>query len=212
MRNLIIAIILSCSCLLGCKERVVKIACIGDSITQGFGRENPDSYPNQLNVMLGENKEVINFGVSGRTMLKKGDFPLWKESTFSDALQYKADIAIILLGTNDSKPQNWNQYGKEFHKNYLGMIDTLKKTNPQLQVFVCYPPRAFKDVWGIRDSVIVNGVIPVVDSVLIETNSKLIDFHSALFDNENLFPDKIHPNRVGYTRMAEIVKGAIAKK
>ncbi|MUP38623.1 GDSL-type esterase/lipase family protein [Labilibaculum euxinus] len=211
MRKFLIVSLLSCFCLFGCKEHVVKIACIGDSITQGFGRDNQDSYPNQMNAMLGENKEVRNFGVGGRTMLKKGDFPLWKESAFTEALQYNADVAIILLGTNDSKPQNWDQYGNEFYSNYLSMIDTLKTTNPKMQIYVCYPPRAFAQVWGIRDSVIVNGVIPVVDSILTQRDVKLIDLHSAMYNNEDLFPDKIHPNKIGYKRMSEIVGEAISK-
>jgi len=211
MRKFLVAGLLSCFCLFGCQERVVKIACIGDSITQGFGRDNPDSYPNQMNEMLGENKTVKNFGVGGRTMLKKGDYPLWNESAFVEAIQYKADIAVILLGTNDSKPQNWDHHSDEFYQNYLSMIDTLKSTNPAMQIFVCYPPRAFADVWGIRDSVIVNGIIPIVDSILTQRDVKLIDFHTAMFDNEDLFPDKIHPDKIGYKRMSNIVGEAISK-
>lgn len=211
MKKILVVSLLSCFCLFGCQERVVKIACIGDSITQGFGRDNSDSYPNQMNEMLGENNAVKNFGVGGRTMLKKGDFPLWNESAFTEALQYKADVVVILLGTNDSKPQNWDRYSNEFYKNYLSMIDTLKMSNPAMQIFVCYPPRAFANVWGIRDSIILNGIIPVVDSVLIQRDVKLIDLHSAMYDNEDLFPDKIHPNKAGYKRMSKIVGEAISK-
>lgn len=211
MKKILVVSLLSCFCLFGCQEQEVKIACIGDSITQGFGRDNSDSYPNQMNEMLGENNAVKNFGVGGRTMLKKGDFPLWNESAFTEALQYKADVAVILLGTNDSKPQNWDRYSNEFCKNYLSMIDTLKMSNPAMQIFVCYPPRAFANVWGIRDSIILNGIIPIVDSVLIQRDVKLIDLHSAMYDNEDLFPDKIHPNKAGYKRMSEIVGEAISK-
>jgi acyl-CoA thioesterase I len=54
----------------------IKIACVGNSITQGPGRDNPDSYPLQLQEIIGETYDVKNFGVSGRTLLKKGDYPI----------------------------------------------------------------------------------------------------------------------------------------
>lgn len=37
----------------------IKVACVGNSITQGPGRENPDSYPLQMQKKLGKNYEVI---------------------------------------------------------------------------------------------------------------------------------------------------------
>ena len=57
----------------------VRIACVGDSITQGVGAVKGKSYPSQLQALLGDKWLVRNFGVSGRTLLKKGDFPYWKE-------------------------------------------------------------------------------------------------------------------------------------
>ena len=61
----------------------IKVACIGNSITYGSGiSDRPrDSYPSQLARMLGEKWEVRNFGVGGRTLLKKGDNPYWKEGS-----------------------------------------------------------------------------------------------------------------------------------
>ena len=40
----------------------IRVACVGDSITEGSG------YPFQLNLMLGSNYIVGNFGVSGSTV------------------------------------------------------------------------------------------------------------------------------------------------
>ena len=44
---------------------MIKVACIGDSITSGFTLLNPcrDSYPSLLQKMLGDGYEVRNFGV-----------------------------------------------------------------------------------------------------------------------------------------------------
>jgi|GEM_PF-1940752 acyl-CoA thioesterase-1 len=49
----------------------VKVACVGDSITQGFGLGQL-TYPIKLGQMLGEEYEVKNFGLSGRTLLRRG--------------------------------------------------------------------------------------------------------------------------------------------
>jgi lysophospholipase L1-like esterase len=63
-----------------------KIAAVGDSITEGVcsSDEKKFSYPVQLANMLTNGDgdadwEVSNFGVGGRTMLKKGDWPYWNE-------------------------------------------------------------------------------------------------------------------------------------
>ena len=55
-----------------------------------------------MDMLKDENKfEVINLGVSGRTMMKTGDFPYWNEQAYQDALNSEADIVIMMLGTND---------------------------------------------------------------------------------------------------------------
>src|SRR4051794_25029443 len=89
-----------------------KLACVGDSITFGAGIQDRDhdSYPAQLGRMLGEAWDVRNFGVSGATMLKKGDKPYDKQKAYRDALAFKPDVVVIMLGTNDSKPQNWDKH------------------------------------------------------------------------------------------------------
>lgn len=91
------------------KSTPIKVACVGDSITFGAGIKNreKDSYPAQLQAMLGSGFKVGNFGISARTLLKKGDRPYWKEQIYRDALAFQPDYVIIKLGTNDIKPKNW---------------------------------------------------------------------------------------------------------
>ena len=81
---------------------VIRVACVGNSITFGAGIANRDrdSYPSVLGQMLGRGYEVRNFGFSARTMLMKGDHPYMKEQMFQDALKYNPDIVVIKLGTN----------------------------------------------------------------------------------------------------------------
>jgi lysophospholipase L1-like esterase len=89
-------------------NKIIKVACIGNSITYGSGIQDREkyAYPSQLQQMLGRGWEVKNFGISGRTLLKKGDYPYRNEQAFSDAKNFNPDVVIIKLGTNDTKP--WN--------------------------------------------------------------------------------------------------------
>src|SRR3954454_24795429 len=101
----------------------LKVACVGDSITEGSGLGNPavEAYPPRLQRLLGTNYVVTNFGVSGRTLLKKGDFPYWKELAFTNSLKSNPNIVIIQLGTNDGKPYNW-VYGTNYVSDYKELI------------------------------------------------------------------------------------------
>jgi acyl-CoA thioesterase-1 len=189
----------------------VRIGIIGNSITEGSGLSDPatQSYPAQLATMLqeiyGDTCIVQNFGITTTTMLKNGNVSYWNSTQFKDCMDYAAEICIILLGTNDSKPYNWDEHGDEFVGDYLSMIDTIKTRNPHTKFFVGYPPPAFEIVFDIRDSVILNGVIPAVDSIVAVTGAELIDFYYPLLDSVSLFPDKIHPNVEGSGVMARII-------
>jgi lysophospholipase L1-like esterase len=66
-----------------------------------------NAYPVVLGRLLGTNYPTRNFGVSGRTLLRKGDYPYWRETAFRNATNYAPDIVTLKLGTNDSKPCNW---------------------------------------------------------------------------------------------------------
>ena len=79
MRRFLLAVV-ACALVLpslGAPVRKIKVACIGDSITYGAAIEDRVnySYPSQLQVLLGENYEVGNFGRSGATLLRHGHRP-----------------------------------------------------------------------------------------------------------------------------------------
>jgi lysophospholipase L1-like esterase len=189
----------------------VRIGFIGNSITFGATLTNPktECYPAQLGQLLqekfGDTCILSNFGISSRTMLKHGDYPIWNDVEFRNAWKFAPDILLICLGTNDSKPQNWDLYGNEFYDDYKSMIDTFRIRNPHVQFLVCHPCPAYQVVWGIRDSVITHGVIPAIDSILTYSGATKVDFYTPLIDSVALFPDYIHPNYRGSGAMARIV-------
>ena len=192
----------------------IRVGCVGNSITSGASgnpETDPDTYPAQVGVLMGEGYYVRNFGVSGRTMLKKGDYPLWVEQTFSNAVAFKPDIVTILLGTNDSKSWNW-EYKDEFVPDYNAMIDTFIAVNPDVQIYLCLPPPAFSVQWGITDSIITTDIIPMINQIAEDRELPVIDFYSAFSDKRDLFPDDIHPNKEGCWDMAKIIYNNLSGK
>ena len=184
-----------------------RVACIGNSITDGFGIDMAGAYgyPAQLQTLLGNGYWVKNFGVSSRTMLNKGDYPYMNEPAWKDALAFKPDIVIIKLGTNDSKPENW-QYGKDFKHDLQQMVDALKPA----KIYLCTPIPAFKSTWNISDEVIVNNIIPIQQKVAKEKGVQIIDLHTLYAnDGDKMLDDGIHPDAKGARRMAEIIADAI---
>ena len=223
------------------KTNATRVACLGNSITDGYGIDMASAYgyPAQLQKKLGQDYWVRNFGVSSRTMLNKGDFPYMNEPAWRDALAFNPDVVIIKLGTNDSKPENW-QYGSEFKQDLEQMIFTLRpdlkqyadmpakkvqkamakakakaakagKNDPaRPQIYLCTPIPAFKPTWNINDSVIVNGVIPIQQEVAAKYGLKVIDLHTLYAnDGDKMVDDGIHPNDKGAVRMADIIAEAL---
>ena len=87
---------------------------------------------------------------------------------------------------------------------------TKKMQRPQKPaIYLCTPIRAFRDKWGITDSVIVNGVIPVIRRVAERNGLPVIDLHSVVTDQKDMTGDMIHPNANGAGKIAKAVADAI---
>lgn len=189
----------------------IKVACVGDSITQGVGAKSGQSYPAQLQALLGDGYQVGNFGVSGRTLLKKGDFPYWNEKKYQAALAMEPAIVIIMLGTNDTKPQNW-QHEAEFAADYRELVKSFQSVKSKPKVFVCRPvPVPGKGNYGINEEN-VQKEIPRVDALARELGCGVIDMHAALDKFPEMLPDRVHPNTAGAGEMAKAAAQAILGK
>jgi len=192
---------------ISCSQAQVRVACIGDSITEGAGIEEGKKYPQQLQVLLGTGHIVKNFGVSGRTLLRKGDYPYWNEKAYHDALAWDPQVVIIKLGTNDSKPQNW-KFSSEFESDYRALIQSFKTLAAKPAIYLCTPLPVFKDRWGIRETVVHDELVPAVKKIAEAEGLKVIDLYTAMTGEGALLPDGVHPNAAGATVMAhEVYKG-----
>ena len=190
----------------------VRVACIGDSITDGYGLDmrTANGYPALMQMMLGEGYNVRNFGLSARTLMDSGDRPYMKEEIWQDALDFLPEIAVIKLGTNDAKEMNW-AHKEDFLRDLQKMIDALQALPSKPKIYLCTPIPAFKEIWTIKDSVIADEICPLVRQAVRDNRlAGLIDLHSLFPAEESLYQaDGIHPNDAGVRRMAEIVAKAV---
>lgn len=184
----------------------IRVACVGNSITNGGG--GTSAYPYQLGLLLGSHYEVKNFGISGTTLLKKGDVPYWKEVSLQNAKDYDPHIVIIKLGTNDSKPQNW-VYKNEYYSDYVALIKEFRMNGRKPQIYVARPCPAFLLLAGINGTIISKEIIPLADSVRKATGTYLMDFYTPFLEKSVLFPDGVHPSPEGYKQMAQIASATI---
>jgi len=182
----------------------IKIACIGDSITYGSGIKGRDSlaYPQQMQGMFGKKYKIQNFGVSGATMLKKGNKPYWNQPEYQQSLDFKPKLVILMLGTNDSKPVNWDNYKNEFEKDYNEMISNFQQLKSKPKIYIGLPPPVIKNRWGIQKEIVEGELMEILNRLATENNLELIDFYSMLENRDEMIPDNIHPNADGAKRMA----------
>lgn len=179
----------------------VKVACVGDSITQGVGAKG-NAYPKQLQALLGGKWKVGNFGVSGRTLMDKGDYPYMSEKAYQKALAMLPDVVIIMLGTNDTKTQNW-KFKDTFSADYTKLVASFQALESKPRVYVCRPcPVPGKGNYGITE-VGVQEQIPLIDKLAKGMGLGVIDMHAALEATPELLPDRVHPNAAGAGKMAE---------
>ena len=202
------------------KPDAKRVACIGNSITEGFGIDmcSANSYPTQLQQLLGPGYCVRNYGVSGFCMLAHSDCPYVRLPQWHDVLNFNPEIIVLKMGTNDTKPWNW-QHADEFEQDYQHFIDTLKALPSKPEIILAYPIRAFDNPFSIRDSVLTASIIPTIKKLARRNHLQLLDLHS-LFTPQLLSQSKerliqqdgVHPTKAGAAMIAREVAKAIEKK
>ena len=190
-------------------EKTLKVACVGNSITYGAGiagREN-NSYPAQLQQLLGGGYRVENFGHNGATAASWGDYPYTDMPEFERSKEFAPDIVLLKLGTNDTRPQNWR--GAEPFAAELGRLaDTYRNLPSHPQVIVLTPVRCFLTEEGtISPQKIAGEVRPAVEKLACERGLGIINLFNLFGDrwDATLMPDRLHPSAIGAGMIARKV-------
>jgi sialate O-acetylesterase len=194
----------------------IRVACVGDSITFGHGIKDREhaSYPARLQLLLGDKYEVQNFGVSGATLIKLGTRPYVQQDACRDALKFRPQIAVIMLGTNDTNKQTWPDHKQDFVADYSELVGKFRKVSPSVHVWICLPPPLVRDrgkEWD-TDAILSDQVIPKIKSIAEDSKAELIDLNSIFASHAALLPDGVHPNAEGAELMARTVFESLQKK
>jgi len=216
-------------------QAATKVACVGNSITYGYGLNGATTYPQHLQTILGDGYKVENFGNSGKMFHKASQESYWAQPEFTSAYSFAPDIVVIELGTNDSKyfysgstdSYNYYYYGykqdgegknytreslvAEMTKDYAALIDTFAHQTQAPKIYATLQPYANHphEGWFITDSVIVNVVNPLIKEVATQKGVSIIDLHTLFNKPEWLQADSVHPNTQGAEALAQIIGESI---
>ncbi len=197
----------------------IRVACVGDSITYGHGASNraKTSYPAQLQTLLGDEWSVVNFGHNARTALDdgkewngKGGMGYRKSPEFAKALASKPDIVVFMLGTNDSKPVNWDGKSDDVKRDYAKLVDDFLALDPKPVVVIAASPFVKKDSFSIRESVVGGELVPWQREFASKRSLPFADAYAVTkaAADKSYIGDGVHPNDAGYG----VIAAAFAEK
>ena len=209
MYKFLLSLFLLLSTLSATARKVVRVACVGNSITYGTGIANRehDAYPAQLQRMLGKDYVVGNFGKPGATLLRHGHRPYFQQTEFRDAMQFKGDIAVIHLGINDTDPRNWPNFRDEFVGDYVALMDSLRQANPKVRIILSRltPIRYDHPRFDSGTELWRREISETIDRIAASQGVELIDFYQPLIAHPDWLSDGIHPDPRGAKALAETV-------
>ena len=187
----------------------IRLACIGDSITHGSYAGLDVCFATVVGNALGGKWQVTNLGVSGATLLKAAAKPYTRLPQYAQALALKPDVALIVLGTNDSKPSNWEKKAG-FEADYKDLIAALRTANPKVIIYCCLPPPLETNKFGIDPGILRDEVIPQIRKVAGDCQCELINLYAALAARPECLPDHVHPDAAGHKLLAATIHQALS--
>ncbi len=179
----------------------VRVACVGDSITEITG------YPENLSRLLGEGYDVGNFGFCGSKVSLDSDNPYMYSEAFQDAIQFQPDIVVVMLGTNDAS-LSLEQFRGNFVDDYLTLLQRFQSLPHKPQIWIVKPPPVFNETLGLGIEAFDCEIIPAIEQVAVKAGLPTIDVYSKM-GNSTYFVDGVHPNAVGAKVIAQTVSNTI---
>lgn len=199
------------------KDGQIRVACVGDSTTYGHGIHNwpKNNYPAVLQTLLGEAYHVNNYGVSSFAVQEDADRSYRTLPHYQESLAYNADYVVFMMGSNDSKPENWKG-AEAFREDLLSLLDTYSDA----QILLCTLPSAFfleGQTEGTTNHdiqpLVVNEIAQITRDIAAERGYPLIDIHAFTAEHPEWFAkDGVHPSNEGAAAIAQEVYAVLTGK
>ncbi len=198
---------------------VIKVACVGDSITQGINSTKPTmTYPAYIQQMLGMDYYVLNAGMSGYSIVKTDEYAYWKTTQYKDAKEFEPDVVLFALGTNDCNPgqpyKNWddpaNNREELFIESTKELLDSFLDINPDCQIYICLPCTLHKvvnDQWNapVWAKEVEEHAHPVLKQIAEDYGFDTVDLMPWSKEHPEVFPDGLHPKDESYKDYAQFI-------
>jgi acyl-CoA thioesterase I len=198
----------------------IRVACLGDSITAGAKvKAATESYPAQLQQMLGAGFVVKNFGAGGATLWHGGRPNAFQQ--LPGATAFAPQLTIVMFGINDTRSRDVNYWSHfaEFDADVAKLLDTLLALPGQPRVLLCLPTANFAELPGMPDDRKANVAerLPRLTEVRAKIADiakrhaargvELVDLHAATEKRPDVFDvDGVHLNAAGYKLLAETLR------
>jgi lysophospholipase L1-like esterase len=187
---------------------MIRVACIGDSLTWGFSLPEPwrQSYPALLQERLGADFAVRNFGCNGASVRFDADLPYVETMAYGESRAWNPDIVLLMLGSNDATPWDWD--AAAFRRDYERIVASYRDLPTQPRVFLIAPIRMFRVMGGtfggLSPETLEGGVRPIIREVAGECGLQCIDLVD-LFTDASYCYDGVHPNVAGMRLMVAAI-------
>ena len=191
---------------------MIRVACVGDSITWGFTIVNRrrNSYPSVLQGLLGTDYEVRGFGYNDASARFDADTPYVSKKAYIDSQEWKPDIVLLMLGSNDTKRRNWNP--EIFRRDYSKLVESYQALPSKPRVILIAPIRIFQPlnipVLGLYSDTMENGVRPAIREIATEKSLELVDLVDLFQDSRHLM-DGVHPQTTGARMLAQAIYSGV---
>ncbi|WP_088073018.1 GDSL-type esterase/lipase family protein [Gottfriedia luciferensis] len=200
------------------KTKKLKIVALGDSLTRGVGDDEGTGYVGRLKTLLQkdykQSASISNLAVSGA---KTSDLlNNLKKKNIQETIG-TANIIVLSIGSNDLFP-GANQLNQQFLKTYRpdektfshnlqSIFKAIRQENPSAPIYAFGYYNPFHNVQGLDASSSFvyrwNNLLEI--SVLQIKNAYVIPTFDLFYNEEKkyLYTDHFHPNRGGYSEMAD---------
>lgn len=163
------------------------IVAFGDSLVEGVGSTNGNDFVSLLSAKIGE--PIINLGHSGDTT-QDGI------SRTNELNNYNPKVVLLLLGGNDHLKQI---PVTDTHKNLATLISDFQNRGA-IVLLLGVRGGLFNDRFGVEFE----------DLSTTYHTAFVPDVLSGLFGRPDFMSDAVHPNNVGYARIAERIYPVLA--
>ncbi len=165
------------------------VVAFGDSLTQGMGASQSESYPSVLSKLV--DKDICNLGISGNTTKDAKD-------RLSQILALKPKAVFMAIGANDLLK---GVSPADTKSNIEVMVDTFTKADIMVAVL------GFEGLKTSMTKEMAASLASVKSAVSGNQNIVYIPraFAGVLDEKSMLSDDNMHPNAAGYKKLAENV-------